>query len=366
MPLDLARVCSLPLVLVALGCAPNRGASYERSLAEGLRAETAGRYHDAAACFDDATKSAKVPRDGAHARYLAALMLRKAGRNAEARARLDVIAEADPPLPDSALSAYQAADMRIAAGDEDGWRRMEALLRRFPNSGVSRPALHRVLHHKDETLGKPHSVAFLREEQKALDTTELGAALAYQIASRLADMGETAQARDAFVDVATRWPYPHGALFDDALYRASELDEKLGRYQDAVQDLTRMLDEREIAHFTGSYQRPRYGPGLMRVAVLYRDRLHDKENAREAFHRLYAEFTTSPLRDDALWQEAELWREDGDTGTACARLATLAKDVPDSRYVPCAMQRCPRVTRADKSQAPKTCHAYIERQKPDR
>jgi tetratricopeptide (TPR) repeat protein len=351
----------LLLALVLLGCSPERGAAYERAFAEGAQAETAGRYGEAAERYDAAANAAKLPRDGAHARYLAAVMLMHAGEKAEARVRLDAIAAADPPGEDAASAAYRAADMRLEAGDEDGWTRLEALLARFPNAGVARAAFHRLVLHEDEVRGKAQTLAYLRRMQKSLDKTELGEGIAYRIAGHLADLGETQAARDGYVDVATRWPYPQGALFDDSLFHASELDEKLGKYAESVHDLERMLDEREVAQFSGSYQRPRYGPALMRIATLYRDRLHDNERAKGAFHRLYTDFMTSPFRDDALWQEAELWSADGDTGTACARLATLAEDFPDSRYVPCAVARCPRVKRAERSKAPKTCHPYIER-----
>jgi outer membrane protein assembly factor BamD (BamD/ComL family) len=68
------------------------------------------------------------------------------------------------------------------------------------------------------------------------------------------------------------------------------------------------------------------------------------------------------MRDDALWREAELWRKDGDASTACDRLATLAGDFPDSRYVPCASLRCPAIKRGAKSKAPATCHDYLLRE----
>jgi TolA-binding protein len=352
-------------LLFLAACAPQRGASYDRALAEAVRAETHGRFREAAERYDAAAKEAKVPRDGAHARYLAATMVLRAGDLAEARTRFDTIATAEPTTADSAIAAYHAAEMRIAAGDADGWSRLEAFLHHFPDSGVARPGLHHLLRHEDELHGPAHTIERIRELQRSLGGTELGEALAYQIALRLTLLGQPQAARDAFVDVATRWPYPSGALFDDALFRASELDEKLGKYTDAIADLERMLEEREDTTLVGSYQRPRYGAAILRIATLYRDRLHDKERARDAFHRLYADFKTSPWRDDALWQEAELWREDGDTGTACARLATLADDFPDSRYIPCAMARCPRVKRSDKSRAPKTCHGYIERPRPE-
>ena len=352
--------------VLATSCAPNRGDGYVRALAAGERAETAGRFLEASARYEAAAEGAKLPRDRDHARYLAALMLAHGGNLREATARLDAIGNATPATPDSARAAYKAADLRLSHGDEEaGFRGLDDLMRRFPSSGVARPALHRLVRHKDETESKEASIAYLRAMTPSLGPSELGEDIAYQIALRMAELGQDQAARDAFVTISTQWPYPRGALFDDALYRASELDEKLGRYAEAIADLERMLDEREIAHLSGSYERPRFPASMMRIAVLYRDRVKDREKAREAFHRLYTDFKSSTLRDDALWREAEMWREDGDTGTACDRLGTLARDFPDSRYVPCAAVHCPRVTRPEKSKAPSSCHAYLERLRPD-
>jgi TolA-binding protein len=184
----------------------------------------------------------------------------------------------------------------------------------------------------------------------------------YERAKRLAALGRLEAARDAFIDVANRWPYPGGAYFDDSLYRASEIEEQLGRPREAIQHLERMLSFRESSSTIGTYERPRYVPAILRIAKLYEERLHDRAKARATLHRLYADFKTSTLRDDALWREAALWEKDGDKDTACSRLATLASDFPDSRYVPCAVERCPSIKRPSKSKAPKTCHAYLTRE----
>jgi tetratricopeptide (TPR) repeat protein len=173
--------------------------------------------------------------------------------------------------------------------------------------------------------------------------------------------GDHAGAAKDYVACADKYPYPFGSLWDDALYRASEMEEKLGRYPEAIAPLERMLKEREEAHTLGSYERPRYTPALMRIAQLRSERLGDRDGARAAYHRLYAEHTHSPMRDDALWREAGLWRLDGRDDKACDRLQTLASDFPDSRYVPCAVAQCPGVRRPEKSKAPATCHAYITR-----
>ena len=87
----------------------------------------------------------------------------------------------------------------------------------------------------------------------------------------------------------------------------------------------------------------------------------DHARARDAFHRLYADFTHSTKRDDALWLEASLWREDGDAQTACSRLATLVRDFPSSRYVPCAARECAGITPGEGGKAPSECHAYLMR-----
>jgi outer membrane protein assembly factor BamD (BamD/ComL family) len=359
---SVAVACALALAASGLACsAPARGNGYERSLAAGERAQSAGRFGDAASEYDRASRAARLPRDAAHARYLSARMLVRGGNLRDAAVVLHAIADASPPGEDSALAAYELADLALASDHEaDGWAAMDAFVRRFPGSGVAPRALRRMIRHDEET-GKKEALDHLRRLQPAVDATEVGELVAYQIAIEQRDLGDIAGARDALIAVTKRWPYPGGALWDDALFHASELDEQLGRYDAAIAELETMLAQRETSHMMGTYQRPLYTPALVRIGVLYRDRMHDRARARDAFHRLYTDFDTSVNRDDALWEEALLWRDEGDTGTACVRMRTLVREFPDSRYVPCAAEQCPGVVRADKSQAPRECHAYLKR-----
>lgn len=344
-------------------CAPSHGAAFSRAFAEAERAETAGRFEEAARKYDEAASGAKRDRDRDHARYLAALMVLRSGDTRDGVARLEKLARDAPDSEDAAAAAYRAAAARIDSGDgERGWPEMEQVMQRFPKHGIAHSALRRLLAHIDETNGKAGTLEYLRALASGpLGKSELGELIAFQIAERLAAVGRLQEARDAFVGVADRWPYPFGALWDDALWRASELDEKLGRFAIAVDDLERMLKERETTTLMGSYQRPRMSPALLRVGTIYADDLHDHAKARAAFHRLYSEFTTSPLRPQALWREARLFLDDGDTSSACSRLATLVHDFPDGRYVPCATGLCPSVKRPEKSKAPTTCHPYLMR-----
>lgn len=362
--MTLGRFASVALALAtAAGCAPNHGTAFPPAFAAAQRAETAGRFLEAANDYDAAAKVATRARDRDEASYLAGLLWIRGGNRRDGVARLDAIADAVVPVEHSAEAAYLAANERIAAGDDvRGWRGVADVVTRFPNSGVAHVALQRVLARKDSTDGVPASLAYLRAlAASPVGSSEVGEMVSFQIAEHLATSGDAAGARDQFLATATRWSYPFGAFWDDSLWRASEIDEALGRYAEAIADLDRMLRERETTTLVGSYQRPRMSPALFRIGVLYSTRLHDRERARDAFHRLYTDFTTSSLRARSLWMEAKLWRDDGDEPKACDRLSRLVADNPDSRYVPCAIEACTSIKRPAKSTAPTACHAYIAR-----
>ena len=360
------RVSGLHLTLAAAlallpACGgPNRGDAYVRSLAEARRSHHAGRFDDAATKFDDAAKSAKIPRDAVYARYEGALARARAGDVSRAAAELRAIATAKPPNAYSAQAAFKAAELARANDESAGLRELEAVVVDFPESGVAQVSLGHIIRHDDESSPEV-ALAHLDRLAPRVKGKKVEEKVLYERAGRLDALGRHAAARDAYVEVANKWPYPFGGLNDDSLFRAADMEEKLGRPKEAIVLLERLLAQREVSSFMGSYERPRYLPAVLRIAQLYEEKLDDRAKARTTLHRLYSEFTTSTMRDDALWREAELWRKDGDAGTACDRLATLASDFPDSRYVPCATLRCPSIKRASKSKAPLECHAYLLR-----
>lgn len=356
------RTRALVLVFALGACAPNRGDEYTKSLAEARRAYTAGRFAEAASKYEQASKQAKVPRDAVYMRYEAALARARAGDVARAASELRAIATAKPPNAYSAQAAFKVADLAIDSDPAAGHGALAAIPVEFPDSGVAQVAVVRVARWDDQHGGPAKAIERLEAMLPKVKGRIVEQTVAYERAKRLAVLDRHEEARDAFLDIARRWPYPFGSFFDDALYRASEMEEKLGRPREAIAHLENLLSHREVSSFMGSYERPRYIPAILRIAKLYEEKLNDRGKAREALHRLYADFKTSTLRDDALWREAELWRKDGDTGKMCDRLDTLASEFPDSRYVPCAIEKCPSIKRSSKSKAPKTCHAYLTRE----
>jgi tetratricopeptide (TPR) repeat protein len=352
----------LPLLVVA-ACAPSRGPAYDRAFAAAARAESAGRLAEAAAGYDRAASTASRPRDREAAKWAAADVLARSGDVAGAEARLDAMA-GDAASDHQAEAAYRAALLRVENGDaERGWREMEQVPRRFPTHGVSHVAIRRLVAHADEG-GTEAGVAELDALDRDVGKTELVELVTYLRVQHVEAQGHGTAARDAYLRIADRWPYPYGAFFDDALWEASLLDEKLGDPRAAAADLERLVAVRETTTILGSYERARYVPAMLRLGALYRDALHDHPKARETFHRLYTDYRHSTKRDAALWEEAAVWRADGDAKTACARLSTLVSEFPDSRYVPCATAGCPGLERPAKSVAPAECREYITRGEP--
>ena len=348
------------LILCVSSCALSHGKAYDAAVASAARNEGAGRYATAAEDYDEAARVGTRSRDQDQARWAAADVTARGGNVAGAAGRYEAIAK-DGGSEHQAEAAFRLAELRIESGDaERGWQDMEQIPRRFPTHGVAHAAVRKLVQHADEQ-GSRAGLDEVRTLERDLGSTELVQLVTYLDATHVEALGDDRGARDAYGRIADRWPYPFGSFFDDALWRASLIDEKLGLYRAAIDDLERMLRERETTSIVGSYERAKFVPAMLRVAELYRDRLHDRARARDAFHRFYTDFAHSTLRDRALWLEAALWREDGDTATACNRLGTLVGQFPDSRYVPCAIEQCPGLSRPRVSSAPKECHRYIER-----
>lgn len=357
--MSLREACVIVAALGLVACAPNRGAAYEKAVAEARASYGAGRFDVAAQRWDEAARTAKVPRDAVYARYEAALARVRAGDVAGGAEALRKIAEENNDY--SAEAAYKAAVIALEVEPARGYRDLEAMALRWPDSPSARVALMRLLRHDDET-GATQAIARLDAFAPKVQGKALEMDVAYERAKRLEVMGRHEQARDAFLGVAAAWPYPKGNYFDDALFRAAEIEENLKRPKEAIALLERLLSYREMSVTIGSYERPRYLPAILKMAAIYEDQLHDRGKARDTYHRLYTEFKTSTLRDDALWREADLWAKDGENDKACDRLDTLVSDIPDSRYVPCAVDKCKDIKRPKDSKAPKSCHAYLLRE----
>ena len=357
----LARALCIAALLTG-ACAPSLPRPYLEAKAAGHRAYGAGRYDEAAKHFREAAAKAQRRKDRDEVLYLEAASYQRGGRHRDARESYEAMLELSPDGPRAARAAHEAARLEMRHGDEaKGWQMVHAAILRYPTSGLARAALLRYLGHLDETLGVERTIAYLEKGQPWFHAHDLGEATLYEKAKRFEQLERLEEARDGFLQCARRYPYPVGGLFDDALYRASLIEERLGRPRQAVEHLREMLRERERSTMHGSYERPRYSQAQMRIAVLHRDALGEPDTARREFRKLYDAFTTSILRDDALWAEALVAREQGDRSGACEAVTLLVKKLPDSRYAKCARVLCED---APEPNPAGECRDYIAREVP--
>jgi len=346
------------LLLALAACAPVYGDAYLAALAAGRRAYHVGRYLDAARAYDDAAAKALRVKDRDEARFMQARAFERAKRWSDAEAALRRLIADSPKGPRTARAAFDIAGLEIHHGDAaKGWKLLEEAADRHPNHGVARPSIRRIVEHLSEERGEPAVMAFLERKVSVFRGTDQDQTITYEIAQCFERMGKKAEAHDAFIRAAREHPYPFGGLTDDALYWAAKIDEELGRDEEAVrhlQDLVVTLERSDPP--MGSYERPRSAAAQLRIAQIYRDKLKDHAAARRAFEKVYNLHPTSPKRDDALWEEAKLARDDGDAREACRLAKKLAKEMSESRYAPCARLICPEAVAGKRD-----CADYIAR-----
>jgi TolA-binding protein len=345
----------LALCAVLLACTPALPPAYARARDTAESAYSKGQFEAAARAWLVAADAAHSARDRSEARYRAAASYERAGALEKARALYERLASGKSERAPRA--AFALADLRLRAGDEaGGYAELERAFRKYPGSGVAGLSLRRYFAELAEHGGDQAVLAYIAEVEPALDQSELAEQLLYERARRLDSQGKLNEAQDAYAVVARRFPYPHGAYWDDALFHGAECEARLDNPRGAIELLTQMLAAREVAHMSGSYERGHFADAAYRIAELYRDGLHDPIAARRAFHRVFVDYPTSTLRDDALWQEALLARRTSNED-ACAPLALLVRELPDSRYAPCAREICPRILPA----VQRECRDYIRR-----
>lgn len=348
---------SMGLAIAIAACGPAWGPDYQRSLASGQRLMHAGRYEDAAASFALAAEQATRVKDRDEALFLRARAFQKAGRFNDARAAYERVIATSPDGPRAGRAMFDIADMLVESGSiDEGYAVMEKATKRFPQHGVTRLALKKLYDHQRDKGGEAGLEAWLSSVAPAFKGTDQEEVIAYERAATARKLGRTKEAHDAHLANAKRWGYPFGGFTTSALWDAAEIDEEEGRYAEAIEHLRALLQPREKADTTGSYERPKYGPAQRKIAEIYRDKLKDRPAARRELKKLYENFPTSRERDDGLYWAARMAKEDGDQREACELMALLAEKLPESRYAGCGRALCPTA-----KEGKKPCADYILR-----
>jgi tetratricopeptide (TPR) repeat protein len=335
-----------PLAALMMSCAPTYAEGYQAAFDEGLRAKNAGRWQEAAVSFDKAADLGARYKDRDEARLLYAEALERMEKYDEAEAAYRKVETESGGRYHGQRAAFAVG--RIVweqRGFEAGSAETLRAVRTYPQSGLVRHAVKRLLDHVEETQGPEAALAWLTPIEKELHDTEAGEAVTYEYGTLLARCDRKEDSLKALLALARAHPYPHGSLTDDAYYMASLRLEELGRPKEAVAVLEEMVAPFEAAYLGSSYRRPRWPEGAFRVAVLWRDKLNDRPRAKREFWRVYNEHFTSRFTDDALWEVARMERDDKKEDEACRALTVLKEKKPDSRYNNCLHLLCSKLER---------------------
>lgn len=347
----------LPILVglcMAFSCARQLPEAYKRSLASAERAYSAGRYEKAAQAWLRAAQHATNRRDRDEAEFRAASSFERLGQAHTALQMYRALLKRSPGGERAARARYQMALVQRQLGHSSRYAQgLLEVIYRYPDSGLAGPALDAYISWLDQHQGERRVLEALKDFHRRHTQGKLAERSAYRLAQQLERTGALEEALATYVETAERFLYPNGAYRDDCLYRAALLERRLGRKWRAISHLNVLLGDRERASLQGSYERSRYAQAQFLKAEIYRDDLNDAQRARRAFHKVFVNFETSLLRDDALWNEAQIASRTGDVQGACNALRLLGQTLPDSRYAACSYVMCPVLT------STRRCHPYI-------
>lgn len=335
----ICRALAYCVALLLLACAGSGPTEFQKSRAAAERAYAAGRYREAAQYWARAAEQTRKRSSASKARQRQASCLLRAGDTVQARTVLQRLSAENSAL--SARADFDLAMLDLETEQRDNAsERLKKLIETQPNSAIAQTALRHYLRLQNERAGAEGSLAECERLLQTLSQSELDELLRYRRALLLQQLARKEQALRAYLELAERHPYPLGALWDDALWQAAQLQTELGKTEQAIGTLQRMLKSRETSDFVGSYERPRYGEAHFHLAELLRDGMQDRAAAAREFERVYQQHKTSRLRDDALWEAAKLYRALGDAQHACSLMKTLREEQSESRYLSCTPLLC--------------------------
>ena len=328
------RVATGVVLFLLVGCAtPRMPEAYRR----GARLERQGDDLGALAAFQKAADTCQgPPADCDLCRLRLGETYARLGRHPEAlRAWAELQRVSQNPA-----TAARALDLRAALYLErlDRPDRAQVLsiqvILRYPDETAATDALRRIcrLHRR---AGKEAAlVKLLQRLHRRVPNRAISANLLMVAARSYRARGQGDQAVTLFDRVAAAGQ--KDPLWDDALFEAGQLLERLDRPQQALERYQKLLASRKPALLMGSYNSVHLDDAQLRAADLLAHKLDRPDRAVEALDRFADHFPTSRMRDEALLMAATLRAENNAIPRACATLDRLLNDFPDGTAAPAA------------------------------
>jgi tetratricopeptide (TPR) repeat protein len=323
----------------AQACGPNWPAAYTAATQGARDAYERGDYAAAAAQWAKAEQVAPDERERNECRYRHAVSLQRAGKTKEATALLASLGS-DTGADRQARARFDHATALVREGqDDEGFAELERAVVQFPNFGLAPKATRQLLEREQARAGAKAALVWLGKLESQVKKTDLSEVLLYERAKLVEVANGGAAALPAYRTLILRYPYPEGSYWDEAILRSAELERQVARPQRAVQWLKFMLAQREQSNFMGSYER-HYSKAQWLLAEIARDDLHDWKLARTEFQRVFEQYPTSLLGDDALFEAATLSHAHGEGDEACSDVERLRESFAQSRHLAAAAALC--------------------------
>ncbi len=318
------------LLLVFCACPPTLSSPssdpFEGALAHASRAELHGRDEEARAAYRDAARLARRDVDREEAMYREARSFMREDKVEEALVLLDDLV-ARHAQRRYVRALLDGGTLRTESGQRgQGVAALRKVVREHPSEGVAGSALAALIrdrraHPEDGTV-----LGLLGELDAEGLHGDVGDDVLMAIHDEQKAAGDLASARTALERIIHEHRYPFGERWDDAHWKLADLSEDANDPRGAIAALERMLAPHESVGWPGSYTLPRYSAAQLRIARIYRDSLNNISAALAAYDAVPARFPTSLVRDDAMFEAAELQLRAGNRDDGCNRLSRVIRD----------------------------------------
>ncbi len=332
-----ASVCRLGAMLVLLAVLAACGYSnaryqWDQRWFEAERLADHGSYAQARPLYEALLKDAHSPKDARMIRYRLAVLTERQGQYRKAVALYEALWQDGQRDEISGQAVTKAARLMAEELDAEaeGMRLWEELLVRMPEA-VGADNARKNLMSRWLAEGDKVAVANIERLYSVLHDSVQGDNLLYDRAKIMRRNGFLEEAKASYRKILET--YPSSGFRDDARWLLAEILHGEGRFDEALNELRILAEDREVAWLLGSYDYDWNDNARYWRALIFLHDLKRPLRAVQEFELYLKEYPTSIWRDDVRWNIAQSYLRADDGAAAAGACRDLEEIEPESRWV---------------------------------